>query len=153
MTTLSAKSRRSSAISSASSSPRPSLSGCLISPIIDKNTSQSKGESVDVISVNKPIKENSCTERSDSGFSERSNCSSITRTNCGCTNLMDQKLYVVPNLDKLKYEISSDILVSKLQNIAELQECVLSNSSDSIAEKYTYQRKPIKDIQGLNHYS
>lgn len=118
MTTLSAKSRRSSAISSASSSPRPSFSGCLITPIIEK--------SLDGHFVNKTIKENSCTERSDSGFCE---CS-----NSGCNNGLDKKICS----DKFKYEISSEILVSKLQNIAELQE---NNCNESKTGKYTNQRK------------
>lgn len=126
MTTLSAKSRRSSAISSASSSPRPSFSGCLISPIIEK--------SLDGNFANKTVKENSCTERSDSGFSECTNCNS----RCGCNNGLEKKL---TNSDKFKYEISPEILVSKLQNIAELQECGLNNCSESKTERYTKQRK------------
>lgn len=146
MTTLSAKSRRSSAISSASSSPRPSFSGCIISPILEKITSQYKEESVDGLSVNKTIKENSCTERSDSGFSECSNCSSFTGNNCGCNSCIDKKL-CVPNSD-LKHEISPEILASKLQNIAELQECVANNyTSDSKTKQYPNDRNPVKGLK------
>lgn len=129
MATLSANSRRNSAATS-QNSPRPSITGCMITNL--KSQMQSLNEEEDLTDMietklntidesNTGVKIKNkvlCSERSDSGFSECSNCSgpsNIVHCNCFKTN---------SNADtncENKITLPHDILQSKLEKIAEYQ--------------------------------
>lgn len=134
MATLSANSRRNSAASSAPNSPRPSISGNLLASLTTHMSSVN--EEVDDIEEKtskvhfsndqkkRPngVKDRSCSERSDSGFSE---CS----TNCGCTQSASNKLQIIFDIDDNEDDLhaensggfSHEVLASKLEKIAEQQ--------------------------------
>lgn len=146
MATLSANSRRNSSTSSNLNSPRPSISGCLITNLTTKMTSLNEEDDVvDIFPVNSKInsvkfKNKICSERSDSGFSECSNGSAQSIV-CGCAGSL--------NSDDTSIIISHDILKTKLEQIAENQtkDTILESSNCFDLNTITEKQLPVaKDI-------
>lgn len=140
MATLSANSRRNSS-TSAQNSPRPSISGCLITNLPSRMSSvNEEDDDSDAYSDGKlrvhptKFKNRICTERSDSGFSECSNCSAQS-TVCSCTSsLLDKTNLIVEEThsDVLDLNISlpHDILQTKLALIAKAQNQKIDVTND-----------------------
>uniref|UniRef100_A0A1I8NUE4 Muscle M-line assembly protein unc-89 n=1 Tax=Stomoxys calcitrans TaxID=35570 RepID=A0A1I8NUE4_STOCA len=134
MATLSA-SRRNSAISTAGSlpsSPRPSISGmAMFNPTINTTSAPmgSLHEEDDDFSIELPnavheitrrspkvVTKSQCSERSDSGYSECSNCSA-TGLQCQCPS-KDNVDHAPPDLPDLSISVPHDLLKLKLEEIA-----------------------------------
>ncbi|KAI8127587.1 smooth muscle, Myosin light chain kinase [Lucilia cuprina] len=130
MATLSA-SRRNSVASNAgsvSNSPRPSVSGVTI---LNPNISVQMGslhEEDDDFSIELPSSElkrrnptvlhkSQCSERSDSGYSECSNCSASGTIQCQCSSNNKDSVDQVTNED-LSLSVPHDLLKLKLEEIA-----------------------------------
>lgn len=130
MANLSA-SRRNSAVSAAGSlpsSPRPSISG---TSIFNPNISVQMGslhEEDDDFSIEVPassavsrrkspnvLNKSQCSERSDSGYSECSNCSASGTIQCQCPNNKDNTDHIVN--DDLSISVLHDLLKLKLEEI------------------------------------
>lgn len=131
MATLSANSRRNSSTSSQGSSPRPSISGSLVTHTTSRMTSVNEEDGVSdntdgklkVYSVK--FKNKSCTERSDSGFSECSSCS-VQSIICGCNKVLLNKSNKIveenqADIPDSPQTLSPDLLQSKLDIIAKNQ--------------------------------
>lgn len=152
MATLSANSRRSSAASSVSSSPRPSLTGTAVAtsvPPVHMSSLNEEEYSPDVSIADHPdnaagirlSKDNICTERSDSGFSECSNSSgnaalngltlaahplfdkanSITEEKCTADTNHSTANTSNNTLNEMCGKVSVNMLKLKLEKIAEAQ--------------------------------
>lgn len=127
MATLSASRRNSTAsvVSSVPNSPRPSISGnTMFNPNIAVQMS-SLHEEDDDFSIELPSTEikrrspkvlhkSQCSERSDSGYSECSNCSASGTTPCQCASGKDN----VDHSDDLSATVPHDLLKLKLEEIA-----------------------------------
>ncbi|GAB0100344.1 muscle M-line assembly protein unc-89 [Sergentomyia squamirostris] len=134
MATLSANSRRNSAVSSIPNSPRPSISGSLLASLTSHMSSLNEeiddSDKVTMVQLNgdhrkktNEVKDRSCSERSDSGFSE---CS----ISCGCAQTSSNKLQIIFDTDDNEDEVPPEptpkpflheVLTSKLEKIAEQQ--------------------------------
>lgn len=133
MATLSASRRNSTASTTAGSgpsSPRPSLSGV---SMFNPNVSVPMGslhEEDDDFSIELPsavqeiprrspkvITKSQCSERSDSGYSECSNCSASGPLQCQCTN-KDSVDNATTDLPDLSMSVPHDLLKLKLEEIA-----------------------------------
>lgn len=147
MATLSANSRRSSAASSVSSSPRPSLTStavtATVSPVHMSSLNEEEcgpDESIvdlpDNAAVNRLSKDNICTERSDSGFSDCSNSSGNAALNGHAlaahplfdkaNSITEEKSTADANasnntLKEMCSKVSVNMLKLKLEKIAEAQ--------------------------------
>lgn len=144
MATLSANSRRNSATSSVSNSPRPSLTGnntvtsgySLPEPIIEEILTDHADN--DSGGVNGLPKKNTCTERSDSGFSDCSNSSGNAATNGAshthtihnqnshslfdkAYSISEEKSHIAEDWKEIGGKLSVNMLKLKLEKLAEAQ--------------------------------
>ncbi|KAJ6643194.1 Myosin light chain kinase, smooth muscle [Pseudolycoriella hygida] len=152
MATLSANSRRNSAASAAVPiSPRPSITGTMTTTAIQHMSSLNEEEdrSTELLQANisdsnseSKTKNKTCNERSDSGFSECSNCSE--KMPCICSQQTIDKNLVITEEKCLNDEdgvhadrkLSHDLLQIKLEEIADTQiddDQATTDSSTSIA--------------------
>lgn len=128
MATLSASRRNSTAsvVGSVPNSPRPSISG---NAVFNPNIALQMGslhEEDDDFSIELPstteikrrnpkvLHKSQCSERSDSGYSECSNCSASGSMQCQCTISKDN----VDHSDDLSVTVPHDLLKLKLEEIA-----------------------------------
>lgn len=156
MATLSANSRRNSAASaSVPNSPRPSITGTINSSVIQRMTSlNEEDDRSDEIPPTSTIteiksKNKSCNERSDSGFSECSNCSE--KIPCICSHQTIDKSLVITEEKQVDDEESSpveidkklshEVLQLKLEKIVDTQidddQATTDSHSSSIASIHT----------------
>ncbi|XP_055839411.1 myosin light chain kinase, smooth muscle-like isoform X1 [Episyrphus balteatus] len=174
MANLSA-SRRNSAVSTAGSvpsSPRPSLSGTSIFSANATGHMTSLNEEEDDFNPELPSVElklnvrnslkvrdkTQCSERSDSGFSECSNCSGGVNSSCHCPNtVVDRSNTTTTTKDSeedqspLSVAVPHDILKTKLEEIAKTQLVEHDGSQTATHEsKVLWENKPVhkeKDLE------
>lgn len=154
MATLSANSRRNSAASaSVPNSPRPSITGTINSSVIQRMTSLNEEEdrSVEIPPTNSATemktKNKTCNERSDSGFSECSNCSE--KIPCICSHQTIDKNLVITEENhveddetgQIDRKLSHEMLQLKLEKIADTQidddQATTDSHSSSVASIHT----------------
>lgn len=152
MATLSANSRRNSA-ASVPSSPRPSITGTINSSVIQHMTSLNEEDDSTNPVADVKNKNKTCNERSDSGFSECSNCSE--KIPCVCSHqTIDKNLVITEenhdaegdenddeNNGPVHAKLSHEMLQLKLEEIADTQidddQATTDSHSSSIASIHT----------------
>lgn len=161
MATLSANSRRNSAASSVSSSPRPSLTGTAaitsVPPVHMSSLNEEEYVEPNEDHTDKAIRvprDNICTERSDSGFSDCSNSSGNAASNGNAlvahplfdkaNSISEEKSAADANhsanntnLKEMCGKVSVNMLKMKLEKIAETQSEPIAKPPPIIARRIT----------------